>query len=122
MRLIAAIARTGATMGMSMRNYMGVDPMIAPFTRLIPYVKKFWRLYASLLLLMFIDIVLTLFFTWFLSQVADAALASNISQVRWLLLFGTGMVILNFGAAYYETVLELDAVNKVKRELKLIVF
>ncbi len=122
MRLIAAIARTSVTMGISMRNYMGFDNMRIPFLRLMPYIRRFWKIYLSLMLLMFIDILITLFFTWFLSQVADAALAGDISQVRWLLLFGTVMVILNFGASYYETVLELDAVNKVCREMKLNLF
>jgi ATP-binding cassette subfamily B protein len=122
MRLIAAIARTSTTMGISVRNYMGFDNMRIPFFRLMPYLKKFWQIYLSLMILMFMDILTTLFFTWFLSQVTDAALAKNISQVRWLLLFGTVMVILNIGVSYYETVLELDAVNKVRRELKLSLF
>ncbi len=122
MRLIAALARTSTTMGISMRNYMGFDHMRIPFLRLIPYIRKFWKTYLSLLILMFLDILITLFFTWFLSRVADAAIAGDISQVRWLLVFGTVMVILNFGTSYYETVLELDAVNKVCREMKLSLF
>lgn len=122
MRLIAAIARTSTSMGISMRNYMGFDNMKTPFLRLAPYLRKFWQIYLSLMILMIFDILITLFFTWFLSQVADAAMAKDIGKVRGLLLFGTGMVILNFGTSYYETVLELDAVNKVRRQLKLSLF
>jgi ATP-binding cassette subfamily B protein len=122
MRLIAAIARTSSSMGISMRNYMGFDQMRIPFFRLVPYLRKFWHIYMSLMILMMLDILITLFFTWFLSQIADAAIAKNIDHVRWLLLLGTGIVILNFGTSYYETVLELDAVNKVRRQLKLSLF
>jgi ATP-binding cassette subfamily B protein len=122
MRLIAAIARTSSSMGISMRNYMGFDQMRIPFFRLVPYLRKFWHIYMSLMILMMLDILITLFFTWFLSQIADAAMAKNIDHVRWLLLLGTGIVILNFGTSYYETVLELDAVNKVRRQLKLSLF
>jgi len=122
MRLIAAIARNSTSMGISVRNYMGFDNMRIPFLRLMPYLRKFWKIYVALLILMFVDILITLFFTWFLSHVADAAMAKDISKVRGLLLFGIVMVILNFAASYYETVLELDAVNKVRRELKLSLF
>jgi len=122
MRLIAAIARNSTSMGISIRNYMGFDNMRIPFLRLMPYLRKFWKIYVALLILMFVDILITLFFTWFLSHVADAAMAKDISKVRGLLLFGIVMVILNFAASYYETVLELDAVNKVRRELKLSLF
>ncbi len=90
--------------------------------RIMPLMLRYWPIYIVLFLLLFADIAITLFFTWFLSKVTDAAIAGDVAIVRMLLLFGVCMVVASALADYYETKLEYEAVNRVRRDLKLNLF
>lgn len=126
MRLLLTIMRTTARktayVGFSLRKYLGIDGMGSTLWRLMPYLSKYKLIYIVLLLLLFADIVVTLFFTWFLSEITDAALAKQADYVRNLLILGGAMVLASLASVYYETLLECEAENRVRRDLKLGLF
>lgn len=126
MRLVITImrrtVRKTARLGFSLRKYLGLDGMGSTLWRLLPYLRRYKLIYLALLLLLFADIAVTLFFTWFLSEITDAALARQTEVVRNLLLLGGAMVLTSLASVYYETVLECEAENRVRRDLKLGLF
>lgn len=122
MRLIIVMARNSALIGIRLRKYLGFDEMKSPFARLLPYILKYRKIYSVLGLLMLVDIALTLFFTWFLSRAADAAIDGEVSRIVWLMGIGAGIVILSCLAEYYEAVLQAETVNRIRRDLKLRLF
>lgn len=118
MRVLLIMARSTAVIGIRMRKFLGFDEMKKPFARLIPYIAKYRKIYGVLGLLMLFDIGLTLFFTWFLSQSADAALAGEVERILWLMALGAAIVILTFVSDFYEAVLQAETVNRIRRDLK----
>jgi ATP-binding cassette subfamily B protein len=122
MRVLAMVMKTTSHMSFSIRRYLGMDGMAAPLLRIMPLLMKYWSIYLTLFLLLFVDIALTLFFTWFLSEVTDAALSGEVQVVRNLLVFGAVMVAASLVSVYYETKLEYEAVNRIRRDLKLYLF
>ena len=121
MRVLTAILRSTTIVGFSLSKFLGLSGMGATLLRLWPYLRKYGWIYAALLGLMFADIAVTLFFTWFLSEIADAALAADTAYVKQLLIAGAAMIIFSLLSVYYETRLEYEAVNRVRRDLKLTV-
>lgn len=105
-----------------MRKFLGIDEMAAPFRKLLPFVMKYRKLYTALIFLMVMDIGLTLLFAWLLSGVADAAVSGDSRRIGWLMLFGAVMIALRFLADYYESVLQADAVNRVRKDLQMSLF
>ncbi|MBO9599214.1 MAG: ABC transporter ATP-binding protein, partial [Cohnella sp.] len=89
---------------------------------LMPYVIQYRGIYAALASLLFFDIALTLFFTWFMSQAADAAIAGEAGRIAWLMVLGAGIVVFSFIAEFYEAVLQSETVNRIKRDLKTTLF
>ncbi|WP_372632918.1 ABC transporter ATP-binding protein [Cohnella sp.] len=92
--------------------------MKRPFTRLWRYIRKYRAIYGLLGFLMFADIGLTLFFTWFLGAAADAAIAGETKRIVGLMALGAGIVIFSFLADFYESVLQAETVQRIRRDLK----
>lgn len=122
MRVIVSIARNSAAIGFRLRKVLGFDEMKQPFVRLLPYVIQYRGIYMALALLLLFDIGLTLFFTWFMSNAADAAIAGEAERIAWLMVLGGGIVVLSFIAEFYEAVLQSETVNRIKRDLKTTLF
>lgn len=112
------MAQSTAKVGFSFRRLAGIDGMGRTMARLVPYVRRVWAVYAALFLLLLLDIVLTLAFTWFLSTIADVALAGDVGRIRWLLLLGGLLIVADLLAVFVQTRLEYEAVNRIKRDLK----
>ncbi len=122
MRVIVSIARNSAAIGFRLRKVLGFDEMKQPFVRLLPYVIQYRGIYAVLALLLFFDIALTLFFTWFMSQAADAAIDGEAKRIAWLMVLGASIVVFSFVAEFYEAILQSETVNRIKRDLKTTLF
>lgn len=118
MKALARMAQSTAKVGFSFRRLAGIDGMGRTMARLVPYVRRVWAVYAALFLLLLLDIVLTLAFTWFLSTIADVALAGDVGRIRWLLLLGGLLIVADLLAVFVQTRLEYEAVNRIKRDLK----
>lgn len=103
-------------------RFMGLREMRRPFAALLPYILKYKGLYMLLGLLMFAEIGITLFLTWFLGRIAEAALDGNRGQIGWLIACGCAAIAVAFVSRFYEAYLEAEAVNRVKRDLKLSLF
>lgn len=118
MKVLTRLVQSTAKFGVLFRRLAGFDGMGQAMGRLIPYVKRVWRIYAVLFLLLLADIALTLAFTWFLSSIADAALAADLVRIKWLLLLGAGLIAADLLSVFFQTRLEYEAVNRIKRDLK----
>lgn len=118
MRVLALLAEFTVKSGCSVRRLAGIGGMGRTMARLVPYVRRVWAVYAALLLLLFTDIGLTLAFTWFLSTIADAALAGELKRVQGLLLIGGVLVAAELLSVFFQTRLEYEAVCRIKRDLK----
>ncbi|QMV43241.1 ABC transporter ATP-binding protein [Cohnella cholangitidis] len=118
MRVILIMAKSSAMAGIRMRKFLGFDEMKRPFVRLVPYIAKYRKIYGLLGSLMLFDIGLTLFFSWFVSRAADAAIAGEVGTIVWLMVLGAGIVILAFLSDFYESVLQAETVNRIRRDLK----
>lgn len=81
-----------------------------------PYIRKHRRSYISLLLLLFVEIMLTIGFSWFFGSITDAAIHSNISRMKWLVPLGIALVLLSITSTYLNTLWETIATNAVKRD------
>ncbi|MEI7026106.1 ABC transporter ATP-binding protein [Paenibacillus sp. y28] len=93
-----------------------------PMALLLPYIARYGLLYGILLVLLLVGIGVTLFHSWFLQQMTDAAVSGNLREAGWLLLAGAGVVLVSALALYLNTVLEAKAVHGVKRDLKIDLF
>ncbi|MEK8126957.1 ABC transporter ATP-binding protein [Paenibacillus filicis] len=85
---------------------------------LLRYVSRYWETYFWLCVFMLANIGVTLFFTWFMQNVTDAAIARNTDQVTRLLLYGIGFIVVTSLMYFFGTYLETSAVQRIRRDLK----
>jgi ATP-binding cassette, subfamily B, bacterial len=102
----------------TLKPYLSIKEVQETFRLLAPFIRKYWKAYIILFLLLGIDIVLILSFAWFFGNITDAAIHSDLDRIKDLILIGitlTGLSICsNFISIYYDTV----ATNAVKKDLK----
>ena len=101
-----------------LRSWLELGEIKRPLGLLYRYIKRCRWLYAELFLLMLIGIGITLAFTWFIQQLADAANYGDVKQIKDLLLLGILLAVLNGTFTYLSTVTGTTAVEQVKRDLK----
>lgn len=101
-----------------LRSWLELGEIKRPLGLLYRYIKRCRWLYAELFLLMLIGIGITLAFTWFIQQLADAANTGDVKRIKDLLLLGILLAVLNGTFTYLSTVTGTTAVEQVKRDLK----
>ncbi|CAG7632555.1 ABC transporter ATP-binding protein [Paenibacillus allorhizosphaerae] len=104
------------------KRYLEIGEVKKPLLLLLPYVARYWETYFWLFVLMFSGIGVTLFFTWFLQNMTDAAIGRNVSEVKTLLLYGVLFTVFSSVLSYFNTYLEAAAVVKVRTDLKNALF
>ncbi|CAG7613242.1 Putative multidrug export ATP-binding/permease protein [Paenibacillus solanacearum] len=104
------------------KRNLKIGEMKRPLLLILPYVVRYWETYLWLFITMFSGIGVTLFFTWFLQNMTDAAVDRNISEVKSLLFYGVLFVVLSSAISYFSTYLEATAVVKVRTDLKNALF
>ncbi|WP_274650950.1 ABC transporter ATP-binding protein [Paenibacillus humicola] len=87
------------------------------YALLLPYIRKRFKAYLGLLLLVPLDIGLTLAFAWFLGEMTDAAVRQQFSRLGELVVIGAGLSLLTIGSGLLRNRLEFTAINGVKQEL-----
>lgn len=102
----------------TIKPYLSMKDVRKTFRLLAPFIRKYWKAYAVLFLLLGIDIGLILSFGWFFGNITDAAIHSDWKQIKELILLGitlTGISIASsFIGIFYNTV----ATNAIKKDLK----
>jgi ATP-binding cassette subfamily B protein len=101
-----------------MQTYFSADLFRKTFALLFPYVIRYWRAYGGLFACLLVDISLTFGFAWFLGNITDAAVGSDLQRLKWLIPLGAAFILLSFASAYFSDVFETIAVNGIKRDLK----
>lgn len=81
-----------------------------------PYIRQHRRPYLGLFLLLFVEIMLTIGFSWFFGSITDAAIHSNITRMKWLVPLGIALVLISITSTYLNTLWETIATNAVKRD------
>ncbi|WP_159882586.1 ABC transporter ATP-binding protein [Paenibacillus puerhi] len=89
-----------------------------PMAFLLRYVSRYWETYFWLAVFMLANIGVTLFFTWFMQHVTDAAIAKDAARVTRMLLYGVGFIAVTSLMYFFGTYLETSAVQKIRRDLK----
>lgn len=101
-----------------LRKALEVGSMRKPLSLLFTYVAQYGGIYACLFALLLASIAITLFFTWFLQNITDAAMVSDFARVKRLIGYGLLFVAVNSAVIYLSTYLETLAVVKVRTDLK----
>ncbi|WP_248927124.1 ABC transporter ATP-binding protein [Paenibacillus hamazuiensis] len=109
-------------MTLTWKRYLEIGNIRKPLALIMPYVLRYWEIYFWLFLLLFSGIGVTLFFTWFLQNITDAALRRNADEVRELLMYGVLFTVLTGVIGYFSTYLESTALVKVRTDLKNALF
>ncbi|WP_063868047.1 ABC transporter ATP-binding protein [Paenibacillus sp. Soil766] len=81
-----------------------------------PYIRQHRKPYIGLFLLLFIEIMLTIGFSWFFGTITDAAIHSDITRMKWLVPLGITLVLISITSTYLFTLWETIATNAVKRD------
>ncbi len=92
------------------------------YTVLKPYIIRHRKAYMGLFFLLFVDIALTLAFSWFFGHITDAAIHSQFNRMKWLVPLGASLVIVSIASTYLNTLWETIATNAVKRDFSAHVF
>ncbi|MZQ83666.1 ATP-binding cassette domain-containing protein [Paenibacillus sp. 5J-6] len=87
-----------------------------------PYMIAHRKAYIGLFLLLFVDIALTLAFSWFFGDLTDAAIHSQFGRMKWLVPLGGFLVVVSITSTYLTTLWETIATNGVKRDFSADVF
>ncbi|MFT8322210.1 MAG: ABC transporter ATP-binding protein [Bacillus sp. (in: firmicutes)] len=82
------------------------------------YISKHWKIYTLLFLSILLDIFITIAFAWFLGKITNAAIDSNLQQVKQLIPLGTLIVFINLSNTYLITYLDSRAANAIKQDVR----
>jgi ABC-type multidrug transport system fused ATPase/permease subunit len=105
-----------------LRAFLGLDEMKAPARRLLPYVKRYRKLYAVLLMCMLFQTAYSLYFAWFLKEFADRLAAGEWNGFIGLFAAAAAMTGLKIAADRYEVTTQLQVVDRITLDLKNDVF
>jgi len=101
-----------------MKKMLEIGEFRKPMSFLFRYVIRYWETYFWLFVFMLANIGVTLFFTWFMQHVTDAALTKDADRVVRLLLYGVGFMVVTSLMYYFGTYLETSAVQRIRRDIK----
>lgn len=104
------------------KEYITFRDIQRTYALLTPYMLRYWKVYGALFLLLFVDITLTLAYSWFFGNLTDAAIHSHFTRMKTLIPIGVTLVMLSIASTYLNTVLETVATNAVKRDFSVHLF
>lgn len=102
----------------TIRPYLSMKDVRKTFRLLTPFIRKYWKAYIILFLLLGIDIVLILSFAWFFGNITDAAIHSDLERIKNLILIGIILTGLSIGSGFVSIYYDTVATNAVKKDLK----
>lgn len=106
----------------AVKEYITFKDIQRSYGLLTPFMLRYWKAYAALFLLLFMDIGLTLAYSWFFGNLTDAAIQSNFTHMKRIIPIGVPLLILTLSSTYLNTVLETLATNAVKRDFSIYLF
>ncbi|WP_227394750.1 ABC transporter ATP-binding protein [Jeotgalibacillus aurantiacus] len=99
------------------KQYLSIKEFNKIFQLLAPYVWKYKKSYAVMVLLLLTGIGVTLIFAWFMGNVIDAAISGDFERLSNLIVIGLLIsgyrIISNFIWIYVET----TSMNNIKKDL-----
>ncbi len=104
------------------QRYLSFQDIRAAFGLLKPYIRRQWKAYSALFLLMWADIALTLAFAWFFGAVTDAAVHSQFSSLKQWVPLGVLLLVISTFSSYFNVYFRTKAASGVKRDLETDLF
>ncbi|MGP7818707.1 ABC transporter ATP-binding protein [Niallia sp. 01092] len=111
-----------------MDNYTQVPHLLKLKTKLLPkrktssllkpYILKHWKIYLSLMFSIILDIFITIIFAWFLGEITNAAINSELQKIKQLIPLGAVIVFVNLSNTFFNTYLDSKATNAIKNDLR----
>lgn len=102
----------------AIRPYLSTKDVRKTFRLIAPFIKKYWKAYIVLFLLLGVDISLILSFAWFFGNITDAAIHSDLNRIKDLILIGIILTGLSIGSSFVSIYYDTVATNAVKKDLK----
>jgi ATP-binding cassette, subfamily B, bacterial len=106
------------TIGRKLKRFLELGQVVKPMSLIAPYVLKYRITYLLLVMLLLAGIGVTLFLTWFMQSITDAAIAGDLGSIRQLTLIGLASIAFSGIIAYLNTYLEARAVVHIQTDLK----
>jgi ATP-binding cassette, subfamily B, bacterial len=104
------------------RPYFNIEDFRKPYLLLRPFLLKQWKTYGILLLLLFVDILITIGNAWFFGSLTDAAINGNLDRMKQLIPIGILLTIVSIVSNYCDIYFETIASNGLKNQLKEYLF
>ncbi|MFD1359121.1 ABC transporter ATP-binding protein [Fictibacillus halophilus] len=102
----------------TIRPYLSMKDVRKTFQLLTPFIRKYWKAYIILFILLGVDIALILSFAWFFGNITDAAIHSDLERIKDLILIGIILTGLSIGSGFVSIYYDTVATNAVKKDLK----
>ncbi|MCO7124226.1 ABC transporter ATP-binding protein/permease [Sporolactobacillus shoreicorticis] len=87
-----------------------------------PLIKKHWKAYSGLTIIMLINLMLTLLIAAFFGRVMNAAVNSRLAELTQLIPWGSGLLLVSITANYCNSCLQSAAVYGIERDLKKMLY
>jgi ATP-binding cassette, subfamily B, bacterial len=102
----------------AIRPYLSMKDVRKTFRLLAPFIRKYWKAYIILFLLLGVDIVLILSFAWFFGNITDVAIHSDLERIKDLIITGIVLTVLSIASGFVSIYFDTVATNAVKKDLK----
>jgi ATP-binding cassette, subfamily B, bacterial len=102
----------------AIKDLLEIRGIRKPAALLLPYLKTYRGVYAGLVGLLLAGIGITLFFTWFLQSMMDAAVSGERAELKRLAALGIFFAAISGAVLYLNNYWGTVAVNGIKRDLK----
>jgi ATP-binding cassette, subfamily B, bacterial len=102
----------------TIKPYLSMKDVHKTFRLLAPFIRKYWKVYVVLFLLLGFDIGLILSFGWFFGNITDAAIHSDWKHIKELILIGITLTGISIGSSFISIYYNTIATNAIKKDIK----
>ncbi|TXC92425.1 ABC transporter ATP-binding protein [Metabacillus litoralis] len=88
------------------------------FKLVSPYIFKNVKFYVLLIILLFVDILLTIGFAWFFGAITDAAVQGQFEKLKSLIPIILTLIVISLFSTFFKTFLESYITSNIRRKLK----
>lgn len=100
------------------KQYFSFDDIRSVFSFVFPFIRRKWKAYLIILLLLGVDIYLTIAFASYYGQITDAALHGGYRKIVSYIPYGVFLIFLSIASNISFTYFNVIATNAVKMDLK----
>ncbi|WNB92478.1 ABC transporter ATP-binding protein [Bacillus sp. NEB1478] len=102
----------------AIKPYLSMKDVLRTFRLVAPFIRKYWKSYVVLFILLGVDIASILGFAWFFGNIADAAVHADLEQIKDLAFIGIMLTSISIGSNFLSIYCDMVATNAIKKDLK----